>query len=115
MKPYEKIAVEFASALIGGNFARAHALLTPALQRQMTPEELRENLYAMFRGYADSEPKRIHFDEEFSWEDSPTKLPGDIGKVYVGISGDDFVEAVTVTVADVEGRHHIREIKWGRP
>jgi hypothetical protein len=69
----------------------------------------------MFEGYSDGKPQRIHFDEEFANEDWPGKLPGDLGYAYVGIEGEDFVEAVTVTVANVEGKHLIRDIEWGRP
>ena len=34
---------------------------------------------------------------------------------YVGIEGDEFVEAVTVIVEDLEDRLGIRNIEWGRP
>lgn len=115
MSPHGKVVVAFATALVDGDFARAHALLAPALQQQISPESLRHSLYAMFRGYSSGEPKSIHFDEEFALEDWPHKDPGDIGWAYVGIGGDDFVEAVSVTVADVKGSHLVRGIEWGRP
>lgn len=115
MVPYAEVAVAFAQALVDGEFARAESLLAPELRRQLPQEALRENLYAMFRGYAEGEPQRVHFDEEFQMETWPRKLPGDVGWVYVGIEGDDFVEAVSVVVADVEGTLLIREVKWGRP
>jgi len=115
MTPHGQVAVAFASALVDGDFSKAHALLTPTLRQEMTPASLREKLYSMWRGYSTGEPRSIHFDEEFSHEDWPAKLPGDIGWAYVGIEGDGFVEAVTVTVADVEGSLLIRDIEWGRP
>jgi hypothetical protein len=115
MKPHATVAVAFASALVDGDFHRAQALLAPALRQQLPPDTLRENLEATFRRYADGAPKRIRFDEEWAHEDWPAKLPGDIGWAYVGIEGDDFVEGITVTVADVEGDYLIREIEWGRP
>jgi hypothetical protein len=118
MTPYARVAVAFASALVEGNFARAESLLVPELRKQLTQDTLRENLYAMFRGYAESEPRRIYFDEkvqEFQMDEWPDKLPGDIGWVYVAIEGDDFSEAVRVIVADVEGKLLIREVEWGRP
>src|SRR4051812_3397965 len=98
MTNYAEVAVAFASALVAGDFVGANALLAPELRSQLPPETLREELFAMFRGYADSDPRAIHFDEEFQMEDWPRKLPGDIGWVYVGIVGDDFVEAVAVVV-----------------
>ena len=115
MTPYAKVAVEFATALVEGQFDEAHALLTPPLRKQMSPAALRDRLYAMWQGYADGDPERIHFDEEFSHQDWPAKLPGDLGWAYVGIEGDGFVEAVSVIVTDVGGIPLIRDIEWGRP
>ena len=115
MKPYAEVAVAFASALVDGDFARAETLLAPELRRHVTADALRQKLYAMFRSYANGEPMAVDFDEEGQMEHWPSKLPGDAGWVYVSISGDDFVEAVTVIVADVRGKYLIREIEWGRP
>jgi hypothetical protein len=115
MTPYAEVAVAFASALVDGDFARAESLLTPDLRQQLSREVLREKLYAMFRGYAEGEPRRALFDEEFQLEEWRRKRPGDIGWVYVGIEGEDFLEAVNVVVASVEGRLLIRQVEWGRP
>jgi hypothetical protein len=115
MTPYAEVAVAFASALVDGDFCRAATLLTPDLRRQLSPSTLRQKLYGMFRGYASGEPREIHFDEQFQSEAWPAKCSGDVGWAYVGIEGDDFIEAVCVTVADVEGKLLIREVEWGRP
>lgn len=45
----------------------------------------------------------------------PAKQPGDVGWAYVSIFGENFVEAVAVTVAKYEGSLLIREVEWGRP
>src|SRR3954454_3623463 len=79
MTPHAKVAVQFATALVNGDYAGAHALLAPPLSQQLTPEDLRKNLYGMFRLYAEGEPKRIHFDEQFDQTDWPGKLPRDVG------------------------------------
>ncbi|MFO0970378.1 MAG: hypothetical protein U0793_32920 [Gemmataceae bacterium] len=115
MMPHEKVAVDFAYTLVNAEFEGAHALLAPSLSGKLTPADLCDKLFGMFRLYAEGKPKRIHFDEQFAQTNWPGKLPGDVGWVYVGIEGDDFVEAVTVIVAEVEGKHLIREIEWGRP
>ncbi len=115
MTPHGEIAVAFASALVEGDFERAHGLLTPELQGRLPPPTLREELYAMFRGYADGEPTNIHYDEQFSMTEWPAKQPRDIGWAYVSITGEDFVEAVTVVVAEVNGKLLVREVEWGRP
>jgi hypothetical protein len=114
-KPHARVAVEFASALVDKDFARAEKLLTPELRRELTGGGLRERFYGTFRGYAKGEPRAISFDEKGQMERWPGKRPGDVGWAYVGIEGDDFVEAVVVVVASVGGRALIREVRWGRP
>ena len=114
VKPYAEIAIAFASALVEGDFLRANTLLAPDLRRKLSPDALRERLYAMFRGYADGGPRSIQFDNG-QLDDWPAKLPGDVGWAYVGIIGDDFIEAVNVIVADIDGKLLIRQVEWGRP
>ena len=112
---HAKVAIEFASALVEKDYARAEALLTPALRQKLTREVLRAELYGMFRGYSQSEPRSIHFDEQGQLKEWPGKQRGDIGWAYVSIEGDDFVEAVNVVVSAVGDKHLIREVNWGRP
>ncbi len=112
---YAEVAIAFASALVDGDFAHAESLLAPDLRLEYPSETLREKFASMFRGYALGEPRSVHFEDEFQMENWPAKQPGDIGWAYVGIDGDDFVEAVAVVVADVDGKHLIRELEWGRP
>jgi hypothetical protein len=115
MTPHGEIAVAFASALVEGDFARAHGLLAPALRDRLSPSALRAEFYAMFRGYTDGEPMSIDYDEQFSMTEWPDKEPHDVGSAYVGIIGEGFVEAADVTVAEVDGRLLVRLIEWGRP
>ena len=115
MAPYAQVAVTFASDLVAGQFEKAHALLSPVLRERVSPRDLRESLYSMFRGYSQAEPKSIHFNEEFAGDEWPGRLPGDVGWAHVSIEGDDFVEAVTVTVMDLDDQLLIRHVEWGRP
>lgn len=85
MKAYAEVAVAFATALVQGDFVRANALLAPALRTQFPPDALREEFYGMFRGYSDSEPKSVQFDEQFQMEAWPARRAGDVGWAYVGI------------------------------
>lgn len=48
-------------------------------------------------------------------EDWPDKKQGDVDWAYLGIEGEDFIEAVTVIVADAGSGLKIRDIQWGRP
>jgi hypothetical protein len=113
VKPYGEVAVAFASALVGGDFSRAHGLLAPELRTQLTPEVLREKLSGMCRRGA--EARSVHFDEQIQMDDWPGKLADDVGWAYVGIEGDNFIEAVTVIVAKIDGKFLIRDVEWGRP
>ena len=115
MKAYEKLAVDFATALVEERWDDARKLLTPALQKKYAASALKSQLHEMFSGYAEGPVKRIHFDPEFSMEDWPAKKKGDIGWAYVSVEGDDFVEAVTLTICKSASELTIREIEWGRP
>jgi hypothetical protein len=112
---YEKIAVEFATALVEQRWEDAHQVLTPSLRVKYSSEGLRERLYGMFSGYANGPATRIFFDPEYSMEDWPDKQKDDVGLAYVGVEGDDFVEAVTVVVSQIGPDLRIRDIQWGRP
>jgi hypothetical protein len=115
MRPFEEVAVTFASALVAGEFEQARSLLAPKLHATFSAKELRDRLFGMFEGYADGEPASIQFDDEFSLLDWPSRQTADVGWVYVGIVGEDFVEAVSVVVSDFNGVNLIREVEWGRP
>jgi len=114
-KPYSTVAVAFGSALVDGDYDQAHRLLAAEMRKALSPQALRTKLYAMFRGYSDGEPRRIHFDEQSTMDDWVGKRAGEVGWAYVGIEGDDFNEAVAVIVADIDGELLIRGIEWGRP
>jgi hypothetical protein len=115
LKPFEEVAVAFAAALVARDFSGAHEILAPALRAQLSESNLEEELVNMYRRYAQSEPSRCQFVPDGSLETWPQKQPGDLGKAYVSIEGDDFNEAIYVLVSDVEGVPLIREISWGRP
>ena len=79
MQPYEEVAVTFARALVDGDFLRAHELLAPDLRDALSPTALREELRAMYDGYAEGPPTQIQYDEQFSMTDWLAKKPGDVG------------------------------------
>jgi hypothetical protein len=113
---YQQLAVDFARALVDGDFARAKEMLGPPLSDSMSDADLRDHFDGMYRGYADDDrPSKVWFDPEFSGEDWPAICPGDLGWAYVAVQGEECVEAVTVFVAELKGRMFIRDIEWGRP
>ncbi|HEY8878653.1 MAG TPA: hypothetical protein VIN03_13885 [Roseateles sp.] len=115
MRPFEEVAVSFASALVAGDFELARSFLTPVLRAECTVAALHDQLFDMFSGYAEAPPTSVEFDAEHSLVVWPSMQPGDMGWAYVGIMGEDFVEAVSVSVSEVNGTPLIREIEWGRP
>lgn len=115
IKPFGRVAIEFAQALVDGDFERAHRLLTPARRAELSPAVLQQEMAAMWGPWTDGPPRRVGFDAEFAGEQWPAKQPGDVGWAYVGIFGDSAVEAVTVTVAATDDGLRIREVVWGRP
>ena len=115
LAPFQAIEVEFAQSLVDGNFEAAHAMLSPEAKANTTSHELRTRFTGMYRGYAQSEPTRVSFTEEFSGVEWPEKRPGDLGWVYVAIEGEGFAEAVTVTVVQTAESIGIRSVEWGRP
>jgi len=115
MKSYKEIAVDFASAMVHGEFTEAHRLLAPKLREELSPARLQDEYYGMFCGYTDGEPYEVGYRAQSFVDEWPAKEPGDVGWAYISVLGEDFVEAVTVVVADVDGMLLIRDIEWGRP
>lgn len=115
MRPFEEVAVNFASALVAGEYECARAWLAPDLRREYSAVELQNRLLEMFEPSADESPAGILFDPAVSLEEWPTRQPGDVGWAYVGIMGKAFVEAVSVTISRIGGSEFIRDIEWGRP
>jgi len=115
LQPHAEVALAFTTALVDADFERAHQLLAPALRARLSAKALRKELRVMTSGYSDSKPQRAELDTEFSRQTWPGKEKADVGQSYVSIEGDDFIEAVSVIVATIDGELLIRAVEWGRP
>ena len=115
MTPHREVALTFTAALIHQDFTHAHEMLAPELRARISPSKIRDDFYRLFPAYAQGKATSIHCNEEFSMTEWPDKQPNDVGWAYVSIMGEDFAEAVAVTVADFGGTLFIRAIEWGRP
>jgi hypothetical protein len=115
MADYERIASDFATALVAGDFAGAHAMLSPTLQAQYQPDDLQTQLEQML-AYSGQAAKGAQVSVDTSMDDWPDKQADDIGWAYVSIYKEraegSFAEAVTVII-DKHGK--VRELVWGRP
>jgi hypothetical protein len=117
----QSIAIEcaraFAEALVGGDFAGAQALLSPAYGALEDVDRLTENYTSMFRSWVDetAAAKTVDIDPEFALISWPTMARSDFASVYVSITGTQLVEAVTVVVEHGNTAPVIRDVTWGRP
>ena len=109
---HASVALKFATALVAGDFAKAHAMLTPALTATLSPDAL-ESQYREMVSYFSEAPSTVQVVNTL--EEWPDKQPGDLGWAYAAIWGDEGSEAVTVVVTGQGGRPAIRSIEWGRP
>ena len=112
--PAGKLGFAFAQAIVRGEFAEAHALLSNGLSQEMSPQDLESSYYAMIE-YGEGPPdliQVIQVDDMHGW---PSRQERDVGWAYVAICGDGYSEAVSVVVAEEAGREVIRMVEWGRP
>lgn len=110
--PYAKLAVRFAEALVGGDFAAAHGMLSPRLASELPADALRGR-YEEMTEYGDGPADFLQL--MFTMEEWADHQPADVGWAYVAITGPEFSEAVAVIVEQAEGELGIRDIEWGRP
>lgn len=110
--PHTRLAVAFATELAHGRFAQAHGMLGSELRERMSAAQLARDYLQMIE-YGEGPPTTIEAVTAMStW---PDKQPGDREWVYVAMMNDTFSEAVTVVIAEEEGRLVVRSIEWGRP
>ena len=107
-----RLALDFANAMAAGDTARAHAMLSTALQAQMTPNTLARD-YQQMVDYGEGAPTVVQVMTTMS--DWPARESSDTEWVYVAIANDSYSEAVTVVVMQDGSRLAIRSIEWGRP
>jgi len=110
--PQGKAALQFAHALVAGNYAMAHSMLVYNLRADWSEAKLKAEFEEVI-AYGD---RPVNFvDVMQTLDDWPAREVGDIGWAYVAVAGADFSEAVAVVVAKEGGHSVIREIEWGRP
>lgn len=105
-------ATEFANAIVNGQLDDAHKMLTAELARQLAPADLSaeyERLADDMGGVTGVGPAQEIL------QDWPDKADNEVSMVYVTLAGESWSEAITVTLAEVEGVLCISNIEWGRP
>ena len=108
----------FAERLVDGDFAGARALLGAALQ-DLSADDLRQEYEQMIEAGRDGEEATPEEELEvlaMSVDEEAVDPDDDaLAFVYVAISGANFSEAVSVTVAREQGQARITDLEWGRP
>ena len=117
-----RYAMEFAGALVRGDFEAAAGMLEDRLRSRNPPEQLRKDFEDMVGWYSHPDAER----RELGYRDDPPRLgrgyliaPGDLddeaGWVYCSIEGHEWSEAAIVLVTTHGRGYAIRQIDWGRP
>jgi hypothetical protein len=110
MTAFSDVAAQFASALVQGDYALAHSLLAESLKSYLTSQQIQESFENMV-----AQKSNLTTEVVETLTDWQEKQPGDVGWAYVAINGDNFAEAVTLTLCDDHNKTLIRYIVWGRP
>ena len=112
MSDTQEIAVRFAQALVAGDSDAAHESLSQDLAANTSAAKLASHYGALAddMGGVTGVGAPMVIAEEW-----PGMSGGDRAMVYVPLEGDEFSEAITVTVAEVEDALCISAIEWGRP
>lgn len=107
-----KVAFEFATSIVNGDFAAAYGFLTKQQKSEWSPSSLKGEYEEMI-DYTDGPINHIEVMNEMTeW---PTKREADIGWAYIVMSGVGYSEAVAVVVCKENNELKIRGIEWGRP
>jgi hypothetical protein len=109
-----QVPLQFGRAISQRDYLGAHSLLTKGAQELYPTEVLKQAVEDMI-AVGDGPIEQVDLVEECILEDWPDKKDGDVGYVYVALTGDGFCEAVTVTLTTEAGKIRIRKLEWGRP
>lgn len=109
-----RIAEQFGRHIADGDYGAARTLLTKEAQQKYSAESFKQSFEKM-TAYEPGPIHRIEVSPEFMLEEWPEKGADDVASVYVGLFGEEYVEAVTLVLAREDGDIRIREVEWGRP
>ena len=111
---YRAIAERFGDRVVRQDYSAAWDLLAKEAQALITPEAIKTAVTTLI-AYAPGPIQAAQVMEEFIVEEWPDKRPSDLAVVYVALTGSNFSEAVTVTLAQYGKDALIRHLEWGRP
>jgi hypothetical protein len=83
-------------------------------ENQSTPGTIKDAVTTM-TAYASGSIQEAQVMDDFTLEEWPGKQPNDLAVAYVALNGENFSEAVILTLAEHDQEIMIRHVEWGRP
>jgi hypothetical protein len=83
-------------------------------ENQSTPGTIKDAVTAM-TAYASGSIREAQVMDDFTLEEWPDKQPNDLAVAYVALNGENFSEAVILTLAEHGQEIMVRHVEWGRP
>jgi hypothetical protein len=111
---YRAVAQRFGDCIAIKEYDAAWSLLSAELRLSFTSESLK-NAVTTMTAYGTGSIRVAQVMDEFTLEDWPGKHADDLAVAYVALSGENFSEAVTLTLAEYGEEILIRHLEWGRP
>jgi len=107
-----EIAARFARALFAGDIDSGYELLSDELRGEVAATDLSSQFASLAEDMGGvtgiGQPMVI-------LEEWPEMSADDRAMVYVPLEGDNFSEALTVKVSEIDNVVRISSIEWGRP
>jgi hypothetical protein len=108
------VAQQFGDCIAIKDYDAAWALLSRELRLSFSPESIK-NAATTMTAYGSGWIQVAQVMDEFTLEDWPGKQADDLAVAYVALNGENFSEAVTLTLAEYDQEILIRHLEWGRP
>jgi hypothetical protein len=108
------VAQRFGDCIAIQDYDAAWSLLSEELRLSFTSESIK-NAVTTMTAYGTGSIQMAQVMDEFTLEDWPGKQANDLVVAYVALNGENFSEAVTLTLAEYGLEILIRHLEWGRP
>jgi len=107
-------AQRFGDCSVIKDYDAAWALLCEELRLSFASESIK-NAVTTLTAHGTGSFQMAQVMDEFTLEDWPGKQANDLAVAYVALNGENFSEAVTLTLAEYGHEILIRHLEWGRP
>jgi hypothetical protein len=108
------VAQRFGDCIAIKDYDAAWTLLSEELRLSFTSESIKNAVISM-TAYGTGSIQVAQVMDDFTLEDWPGKQADDLAVTYVALNGENFSEAVTLTLAEYGQEILIRHLEWGMP